>query len=168
MPTTTKEATIEKADGTKIHRTVTVEGDEPVKIDQSISIGGDAPQTLASTEAEELPPHEHGDQPLPDWTTLAILAAVTAVAVWGIIETAKTFLAGWREKTKGDRPWDWSGGLRLSAMVLGGCIGTALYGVLGMVGTGWPWGTAIGAGAGALCTLIVAVIKSRLNKLKEK
>ena len=102
---------------------------------------------------------------IPDLLTIAICGAVTAPVVWGAVEVAKQFAKG-RQDAADDwtKPWYWSGGLRLGSLLLGGVTGTVLLGTLaGSMGQGWPWGTMIGVGSGALCTTIVAVVRSKIK-----
>ena len=75
------------------------------------------------------------------------------------------FFTSWKKKHNGHTPWYWAASLRLAALGFGAGMGTALYESLGGIGSGWPWGTCIGLGAGALCTIIVGVVK-RLIKAK--
>jgi len=56
--------------------------------------------------------------------------------------------------------------LRVLSMVVGAGVGVALY--MPLWGDGaWTWGSAIGSGGGALATVIVAVVRSRIKKLAE-
>jgi hypothetical protein len=100
---------------------------------------------------------------VPDLMQIAITGGITAPAVWGCVEAAKSFARG-RVAAEDDwqRPWWWNGTLRLGSLVVGGGIGTALYGALNGV-AGWPWGTMIGVGAGALCTTIVMVVRRKIT-----
>mgnify|MGYP005833727315 CR=1 FL=1 len=102
---------------------------------------------------------------MPTWSVIFVLASVTAVCVWGVLEVTKLFIRGWKKSHAGKNPWWYRGALRLLAIVLGGAMGTLLYGTLGE-SSGWPWGTAIGAGGGTLCTFIVATIKARVAAKK--
>ena len=121
-------------------------------------------ETAALTQENPVLPEP---QPLPNWSQIAVLGVVTAVAVWGLVEVSKNFSRGWK-KAKGDQlPWWYAGAIRLGSILAGAGIGTLLYGTLNADQAGWPWGTAIGAGAGALCTLIVAVVKRRISKKAE-
>lgn len=100
---------------------------------------------------------------VPDLETILSVGGLTAPVVWGAVETIKTFIRSRRDESDDwDTPWWYNGVLRLGSLVLGGAAGTALYGAL-MDLDGWPWGTAIGTGAGALATTIVAVIKGRIK-----
>lgn len=101
---------------------------------------------------------------VPDLETILSVAGLTAPVVWGSVEVIKSLVKGRRDEADDwTTPWWYIGALRLGSLVLGGVAGTALYGAL-MDLNGWPWGTAIGTGAGALATTIVAVIKGRLRK----
>lgn len=121
-------------------------------------------ETVALTQENATLPET---QPLPDWSQIAVLGVVTAVTVWGLVEVSKNFSRGWKASKGGKLPWWYSGTLRLGSIMTGAGIGTLLYGTLNSGQDGWPWGTAIGAGAGALCTLIVAVLKRRIAKKAE-
>ena len=130
---------------TTITKTITTT--EPVNVSQSVTVG----------EVLELAPSPDS-QPLPDLTAIVTLGAITAVVTWGVIEALKMML-----KQLPPFPW-WTGMMRMLAILVGAGVGTALYGSLGGIGSGWPWGAAIGGGAGALCTIIVATIKKRIKK----
>jgi len=107
-------------------------------------------------------------QPLPAWNTILLLAAVTAVAVWALVQIVKSFCQGWMDSGKdedGKKPWWWTGGLRLLALCAGAGLGAVLYGALGGIGSGWPWGAAIGAGAGSLASIVVMVVKKRIRAM---
>lgn len=147
MPQITR--TIEtKPDGTKI-----------TTIRKGESKMNEAQTTIAVAQQEVV-------QPLPDAAMIMTLGAIVAVLVWGVIEIVKTFFKGWKEQHNGSTPWYWSASLRLAAMVLGAAAGTSLYdAVIG--GSGWPWGAAIGAGGGALCTIIVGVVKKVIRAKAE-
>lgn len=139
----TKETLTTRPDGTQIHRVVTSEKNASVEMAEAPGVA----------------------QPLPTLATIGILGAVTAVVVWGVVEIIKSFFKGWsKANPDAKRPWYWAGSLRLLSLVLGAGVGTALYSSLGGVGSGWPWGTAIGGGAGCLATLIVWAVKSRIKK----
>jgi hypothetical protein len=120
-------------------------------------------ETAALTQEDAALPET---QPLPDWSQIAVLGVVTAVAVWGLVEVSKNFSRGYKAAGGGKMPWWYAGVLRLGSIAVGAGVGTLLYGTLNGQ-DGWPWGTAIGAGAGALCTLIVAVLKRRIAKKAE-
>ena len=80
----------------------------------------ETPQTIAEVgvpAAIEKPP-----EPLPSWMTISIVAVVTAVIVWGVLEVIKAFFKDWKKSHNGDTPWYWNGGLRLSALVLGASL----------------------------------------------
>ena len=121
-------------------------------------------ETVALTQEEATLPET---QPLPDWSQITVLGVVTAVTVWGLVEASKNFSRGWKASKGGKLPWWYAGFLRLGSIAAGAGIGTLLYGTLNSGQDGWPWGTAIGAGSGALCTLIVAVLKRRIAKKAE-
>ena len=106
----------------------------------------------------------HTPHPLPEFQTILLLSGIVAVVTWGLIETVKLFFKGWKAQHSGKVPWYYAGALRLTALVMGGASGTVLYSTLTGIPAGWPWGTAIGIGAGGLCTIIVSVIKSRIKK----
>jgi low affinity Fe/Cu permease len=96
---------------------------------------------------------------IPDITTVVIL---TALAVWAALEVIKSFFKGWRQKTAvEDRPWYWSGSLRLFALVLGAFVGWQLCEAL-QPGSS-PWGAYIGIGAGAFSATIVALVKKQVR-----
>ena len=143
--------TVRKSEGGETTNTIDVDSRREFKIEQS------SDGQTAITVAPE------AKSPLPDTMTIGTLGVVTAVVVWGALEVLKILLRGWKKKTQGKTPWFWAASLRLLALVLGGAAGTILYGSLGGVGKGWPWGTAIGVGAGALCTLIVGMVKVRIK-----
>jgi len=126
-------------------------------------IGTVAPEQVQKV-AEEAAAVVEG-QPLPDLVTIMTLGAVAAVVAWGLVEVVKLGTRSWLKAKMKKSPWWWPSSLRLLAMVFGTCAGLSLYGSLGGTGGGWPWGAAIGAGAGTLCTIIVAAIK---RKVKEK
>ncbi len=102
---------------------------------------------------------------IPDLSTISVCGAITAPVVWGAVEAAKTFAKGRVDAADSwEEPWYWNGTLRLGSLLLGGGVGTALLGTLaGSMGQGWPWGTMIGIGSGALCTTIVAVVRSKIK-----
>lgn len=102
-------------------------------------------------------------QPLPDTTTILTLGAIVAVVCWGIIQGVKLLVDGYLKTVETKSPFWYNGLLRISALCIGAAIGTALYGSLGGIGSGFPWGTSIGAGSGALCTLIVAAVKRKIR-----
>ena len=106
---------------------------------------------------------------LPSLTTIAICGAVTAPVVWGMLEAVKQLAKGRQEAAGGwAKPWYWAGALRMGSLVSGGLTGTVLMGTLsGSMGQGWPWGTMIGIGSGALCTTIVAVVRAKIKAAAE-
>ena len=93
---------------------------------------------------------------LPSLLTIITIGAVTAVVVWGLLEAIKLFLRG-----RADKPSWYPAAMRLAAMFLGAGVGSCLFAALGS--PGFPWGTAVGAGAGALCTIIVASVKAAIR-----
>jgi hypothetical protein len=100
---------------------------------------------------------------VPEIIDIAITGGITAPVVWGCVEVAKSFAKGRKEAADDwTKPWWWNGSLRLGSLILGGGIGTALYGALNDV-AGWPWGTMIGIGSGALCTTIVMVVRTKIK-----
>jgi len=145
--------TIDTKDG-KTTKTIVVNTERDLTMEQSSN---------GHTSITTAPPKVKS--PLPDTTTIGTLGVLVAVVVWGALEAVKLLLKGWKEKTKKKTPWFWASALRFSALALGGTAGTFLYGTLGGAGDGWPWGTAIGIGAGALCTIVVGVLKRRIKAL---
>lgn len=154
---------------------------EPNDSNSGAEITADAPIITTETPTTETPTTETAEtvaltqedtalpeaQPLPEWSQIAVMGVITAVAVWGLVQVSKNFSRSWKA-TKGDSlPWWYAGVIRLGSILVGAGIGTLLYETLTADQTGWPWGTAIGAGAGALCTLIVAVVKRRISKKAE-
>lgn len=93
---------------------------------------------------------------LPSVLTIATIGAVTAVVVWGLVEVVKNFFRG------GEKEPSWyPAALRLAAMTIGAAVGASLFAALGS--PGFPWGASVGAGAGALCTIIVASVKAAIR-----
>lgn len=96
---------------------------------------------------------------IPDVQTILTVAGLSSVLAYTLTDVAKVcilnFLKG-KTEGKGDSVW-WQQGLRLFAVVVGGSTGHFL--------SAWPWGAVIGACGGALCTVLVRVIKKRLRKL---
>jgi len=112
-------------------------------------------EQVISTQVQPAP------QPLPDTESIMTLGVVVAVSAWGIVEVLKLFFRGWKKGHAGaETPWYWAAFLRLAALVVVAALGTVLYSsvVVGS-GGGWPWGTFIGLGSGALCAIIVGVVK---------
>jgi len=100
---------------------------------------------------------------LPGLTTILTVGAVTSVVVWGLLEVVKMLLRGWKAEHEGAKtPWYWSASLRLAALILGAVVGGCLFEALGT--PAFPWGSSIGAGAGALCTIIVAAVKTAIKR----
>jgi hypothetical protein len=95
-------------------------------------------------------------------TSIATLVFVTAAAVWGVLEFCKPLF---RKFIPEGATW-YNSAIRGTALLIGAGCGTALYGSLVGIGSGWPWGTALGAGGGALCTIIVAAIKRKIRAMK--
>jgi len=88
------------------------------------------------------------------------LFIVTAFVVWGLLEVIKAFMSQYRKGE--ERPWWYSGLLRAVALLAGSLVGYVLYET---INPGfWQWGLAVGACAGALSTIVVAVVKRRLRK----
>lgn len=96
--------------------------------------------------------HTHA---LPSVLTIMTIGAVTAVVVWGLVEVVKLAFRG-KEK-----PSWYAAAVRLASMGIGAGVGGSLFAALGS--PGFPWGTAVGAGAGALCTIIVAAVKRAIR-----
>lgn len=100
---------------------------------------------------------------VPDLNTILTVGGITAPVVWGIIEVSKRSMD---DKERADKdfnePWWWNTIMRALAMFVGGIVGTSLYDVI-VHQNGYPWGTMIGIGSGALATSIVAVVKRRLK-----
>ena len=103
-----------------------------------------------------------------DIETILPFFVVTAVAVWGLMEVVKSFFRGWRSATpRKDRPWYWSGTLRLLSVIFGGLIGCALSDTA--LSIEWQWGTAIGICAGALSAIVTALVKKQIaSRLRVK
>jgi len=124
--------------------------------------GGSAPkeQTINVTVA----PQDGADAPtLPATSNLILIAGVAAVVAWGVTQIVKAGVRGFtKSKKKTEDPWWLSMALRLTSCVVGGCAGLALFSPLEMSGA-VEWGVAVGAGGGALATVIVAAIKSRIR-----
>ena len=156
MPEITKSVR-SKPDGTKITK-VKIKAKEGRGVSIMQKTDG---QATISVEAKQ-PPAEVV-QPLPDYTTIMTLGVVVAVLVWGIVEVVKMGFSSWKKKHNGSTPWYWGASLRLGSLVLGAAAGTALYDPI-VGGSGFPWGTAVGAGGGALCTIIVGVVKKLIHK----
>ena len=97
---------------------------------------------------------------IPSWDTITILVAVTAVLAYGLTWVARAFLQGWETAMHEKAPWFWNGTIRLLSVVLGAGAGAILLTAIGGL---WSWGAAIGAGGGALSTVVVAVIKKRIR-----
>ena len=109
------------------------------------------------------------NQPVPEWNTMLLLVAVVSVIVWAFIQLLKQFCADYlTQKPTEKKPWWWKTSLRFLALGSGAVLGSTLYESLGGVGSGWPWGTAIGAGAGSLASLVVAVVKQRIKAMGTK
>ena len=111
------------------------------------------------------------NQPVPEWNTILLLTAVVSVIVFAVVQACKQLAADYIEEKKGDdgkKPWWWSAALRTLALLLGAGAGDVLYESLGGIGSGWPWGTAIGAGAGSLASVVVAVVKKRIKALGDQ
>jgi hypothetical protein len=157
MPDMKKTTIIEKPDGTVRTKTVEVNADAGRGITMSQTTDG---QTAIQVQPQAV----DVAQSLPDTMSILTLAVVVAVATWGILEAVKQLFSSWKKKHNGDTPWYWSASLRLAALGLGAGMGTFLYESLGGIGSGWPWGTFIGLGAGALCTIIVGVVKKLIRK----
>ena len=119
--------------------------EEPIEID-AIEIQADIP----------------AEQPLPDLTSIATLVFVAAAAVWAILEFIKPLF---RKYVSKEKAW-YTSALRGIALLVGAAMGTSLYGSLVGVGSGWPWGTALGAGAGGLCTILVAALKRKIKAIQ--
>ncbi len=88
-------------------------------------------------------------------------ATITACVVWGFVEVLKQLARDAKAVGK-EKPWYWGTVLRFLSLLIGGVCGALLEG-FGSISDGWPWGAAIGVGAGALCTTIVAVVKARIK-----
>ena len=100
---------------------------------------------------------------LPPIQTIVIIAVVCAVVAWGLVQTVKQTVRGFYRASgrKGD-PWWLAGGLRFVSIVFGALCGWLLFDPMGAAGSRW-WGCAIGASGGALATIIVQQIKTRIR-----
>ena len=95
---------------------------------------------------------------LPTLQAIGYTAAAGAAIAYGVVEALKGFLKGWVKRYHKASPWWWSGMIRLLAMGIGAGAGFFV--------SDNHWGLLIGAGGGVFSAAIVAVIKSRINKLE--
>ena len=99
---------------------------------------------------------------LPPIHTIALIATLSAVIAWGVVQTAKQGVRGYRKsKGKGD-PWFLPALLRALSIGIGALAGWLLFDPMGADGVKW-WGAVIGGSGGALATIIVQQIKSKIR-----
>lgn len=96
---------------------------------------------------------------LPTLTQVMTLGALAAIVAWGVTLVPALAMRGWVARAHRVDPWWWTAGLRALSLVVGALVG--------WIGGDSDWGAIIGAGGGALCTVIVAVVKARIRKLRE-
>lgn len=128
----------------------------------TITKGGSAPseQTINVTVQKE-EAHQHSS--LPETANLVLIASVSAVVAWGITQAIKSGVRGYaRSKGKRKDPWWLTMALRLTSCGVGATAGYALFHPLDIAGAS-AWGAAVGAGGGALATVIVAALKARIR-----
>ena len=106
-----------------------------------------APETTAETVAEDAPAAKPLSD-IPDLAGIVTIGAVAALAAYATTWFVRSLL-----KVKGGT-WHWK--LRLTALISGGLAGFFLG--------GWPWGAIVGLCGGALTTVVVAAVKSRISK----
>lgn len=97
---------------------------------------------------------------LPEPMTIVTIGLVSAVVTWGVVEIVRTLFRGGKEEPQ----WYYAA-IRLGSMIVGAIVGSSLFASLGYPPA--PWGTAVGAGSGALCTVIVAAVKSMIKRRGE-
>lgn len=117
--------------------------------EQTITI--EPPQTEAEPTAKTIAEEAPSAKPLSDIPDLAGIITIGAVAA--LAAYAATWFVRSLLKVKGGT-WHWK--LRLTALVSGGLAGFFLG--------GWPWGAIVGLCGGALTTVVVAAVKSRISK----
>jgi len=132
-------------------------------------INPDMSQTIkVVTETTE--PHVHTDvKPLAESNiniqAYGLLVVLTAVCAWGCVEVAKEFLKA-RMKVKGSaKPWYYLVLVRGLAVGLGGLFG---WFMADSFGAGAPVAVMVGCAGGALSSVIVKLLKSKLSKAAEK
>lgn len=98
-------------------------------------------QQMALPEAKPL-------SDIPSYDGIVTIGIIAALAAYALTWFARSLL-----KVKGGT-WHWK--LRLTALLAGFASGFSLG--------GWPWGAIVGLCGGALTTVVVAAVKSRIKK----
>lgn len=131
---------------------VTITKGEPGAPDQTVSV--EIPQQHIPSKAGE---------GLPPISSIALIASLSAVVSWGFVQSVKQGVRNFRKakKKKGD-PWWLSSVLRILSVGLGAFAGWLLFDPMGVDGLRY-WGLAIGGSGGALATIIVQQIKSKIR-----
>jgi len=100
---------------------------------------------------------------LPSAQSIALIACLSAVIAWGVVQAFKQGVTGYRKaKKKPGSPWWLSSALRAMSIIIGALAGWLLFDPMGATGVDY-WGLAIGGSGGALATIIVQQIKSRIK-----
>jgi len=88
--------------------------------------------------------------------------ALCAIIAWGLVEWLKPLLnaLGWEKGSNKIRSVT-----RLAALIIGALVGAVIYPELG--GQSWKLGGALGACAGALNAMLVAIVKKRIKGLSD-
>ena len=119
-------------------------------------------QTIEVTVPQHTSPGTSEGGSLPPIHDIALIACLSAVIAWGVVQAVKQGFQGYSKQSSKPEPWWVASLLRALAILVGALTGWLLFDPMGASGVR-HWGLVIGGSGGALATIIVAAIKKRIK-----